>query len=505
MAQKRAMLAVLAGSSALGIALGLWWNSGRPRTTTTPKAGASTSDDSVLCGPQSLWTAALRLGQPVDWGRLLPAAGVTPEGTSLGGLKAAAEAVDLTATLRNFGWDDLRVFDGTAVLFVGQNHFVAVDPREPDPEATDSTPARIRVYDPDRPARWWTREELERSWNGAALVLSPRASSARSGLAWNTCFVDLGHLRSQEKAAYRFPYRNPTNRTIAVEVSGTSCGCTIPRLSATRLAPGEAGELVASVDVRNKRGRYTEKVQVTWTSPGEAPGRAELILAGGVLNNTVTSVEKIYFGEVLAGRVFRKTFFLHDPGDGSLEVRGTEIRRARSDEEIPGASATVRRVDRGSPLIGTEGRYPVREGDYSVDLTVPAGDDPNARVVEGLVVIQTSLKDDFSRLEVPFRAEVRPTVEAEPKALMVSGKSPGVQVVRVTLKSLDGQRPELAEAAVDPGAPIKFGAAESSGTAGLSVPVEFSANPTAGAVAEYVLRFTTKGGVSLKVPLIVVN
>lgn len=500
---KGAVIAVLALSSIVGVGLGRYVQSVARAPNAAPVA--SIPPTSILCGPQSLWAASLRMGEPVDWNRLLSAANVKADGTSFASLKSAADSIGLDSSIRRLRWDELRSLGGTAILFVGDNHFVAVDPREADPKATGPGTGQLRVYDPDRPARWWTREELEKSWDGATLTLSPKASASRDGLTWETCLVDLGHLRSQEKAEYHFPFRNPTSGPIAIEVAGTTCGCTIPRLSTSTLGPGEVGELFASVDVRNKRGRYTEKVQVTWTSAGSSGGRAELILAGGVLSNTITSVEKIHFGEVLPGRPLQKRFFLHDPGDGNLSVRRSEFHLDGTPGDIQEASAIVNRVDRGSPLIGVDGRYPVREGDYCVDVTIPIGTESNTRVLEGRVIFETSLEGALSRLEIPFHAEVRPSVEAEPKALMVSGRSEKVQVVRVTLTSLDGQRPDLVEATVDEGAPVKFGEPEPSGTAGLIVPVEVSPSPGSGKVAEYSLRFKTRTGVSLKVPLIIVQ
>lgn len=148
----------------------------------------------MMCGPISLSVALDRLGINSSSRDLAQQCDVTPKGVELRELKRVARGIaQVEARTERLSWDALRHIDGTAVLFVKGQHFVAVDPRE------QASGAAIRVYDEGKPALWMTEAELKEIWNGEALVVKRRSSSVKQvdgpRIEWDHCFVDNGVLK----------------------------------------------------------------------------------------------------------------------------------------------------------------------------------------------------------------------------------------------------------------------------------------------------------------------
>src|SRR4029078_11349034 len=134
----------------------------------------------------------------------------------------------ISARAQRLNWDELSRLDGTAVLFIEGNHYVAVDPRNTPRDMNQA--AAIRIYEPQKPAQWWTQDKLEAAWEGEALVLikqTPRVKETASGpcIVWDQCFVDQGILMDTPLAHYQFAFRNVGSSDLIIGDVKSSCGC----------------------------------------------------------------------------------------------------------------------------------------------------------------------------------------------------------------------------------------------------------------------------------------
>ncbi len=182
------------------------------RTSMASTPSLSMDSERLVCGPKSLCIAIRRLGVPVVDTRPLYEACENGKGVEFGVLETlTSQFPDIKVVgLQHISWEDLVNLDGTAVLFVNGNHFVAVDPRE-RPASSMSPGVQVRVYDPGHPARWYTRNKLEEIWKGEALILKKGTTKQlKSGpkINWDTCWVDTGFFTGDQTIECPFKLTN---------------------------------------------------------------------------------------------------------------------------------------------------------------------------------------------------------------------------------------------------------------------------------------------------------
>jgi hypothetical protein len=101
------------------------------------------------------------------------------------------------------------------------------------------------------------------------LVMSSRPVSA--GLTWSSTKVETAVKGGQESFETVFHFKNTGDKPVKVTSVQTSCGCTTATLAKTTYAPGEAGELKAEIDLRNRSGLQEKEVTVTTDDAPNAP------------------------------------------------------------------------------------------------------------------------------------------------------------------------------------------------------------------------------------------
>lgn len=125
----------------------------------------------VMCGPISLTIAIKQLDRPADVRNLAAYCKVTSLGVSMSDLQRAADSQrSMTAHIGPMNWDRLLKWNGTVVIHVGGNHFVAVDPRVRS-KHIDGTEL-VQVFNPGQPAEFWSREKLEDQLSETALFIT---------------------------------------------------------------------------------------------------------------------------------------------------------------------------------------------------------------------------------------------------------------------------------------------------------------------------------------------
>jgi hypothetical protein len=333
MAMKRVYLWTIVSGCVigLGVGLGLRMFKAQANAQLNPDRAAAIDPSDpkykeVMCGPASLSVALGRIGVnrlPVD---VASACKVTAAGVALTDLERDANATGLVnARPGRLSWDELSRLDGVAVLFVNGNHYIAVDPRQA--ADGDVEAGKLRVYEPDRPAQWWAREQLETIWRGEALVLTrqpARVDEAQGGpcIDWDECFVDQGVLRNTRHAHYRFSFRNAGTSELVIGEIQRSCGCSKHTVSQERLAPGQSAIIEAEVNLQGTEGYFHHYVTVQ-TNDAINP-MSVLTMAGGVPRARVVSSDWIRLEDLPQGGTASKKFYVADPG-----FNGAKIREAR--------------------------------------------------------------------------------------------------------------------------------------------------------------------------------
>jgi hypothetical protein len=471
------------------------------------RSAASPAPASVLCGPRSLWTATRRLGIPLEFHDLADVPADPERGTSLGDLKQRAARIGgLEARTCRLSWAELRRHRGTAILFIRDNHFVAADPRE-QAEASETPAERLRVYDPELAARWWTRGELEAVWQGAALILTPVAAAKRSGpcLEWDTCWLDTGFVHHTEVARGTFRFRNAGTEPLTVQLGHTSCGCANAKISAQTLAPGEEGFLQASVELFAKRGPFMESAAVKTNDPAAA--ETSVVLAGGVYNDGLGSTDKIYFGEMPQGRTALRRFFVQDPGEATLEVTEARVELTAPASAVakPPCTVSFSRVEHDSPLVGSAARFPVRPGDYAVEVELQVPEDYPPGKVAGTIAVTTNLPGKMAHLQVGLEALVIPDVEVSPRALLLAADEEKARSGKITLKSLSGKPLAVESVSVKGDLPLQLAPVQRLRPDAVVVAISCGSAAFKGHVGECRVVCALHGGRVVEVPVLVVR
>lgn len=391
----------------------------------------------VLCGPVSLATALGRVGVsrlPAD---IAAQCQVTSQGVALTDLERAAEGIaGIDACILNLNWDQLVRQRGVAVLFVNENHYLTVDPREPAPKAFKIP--LIRVYEPDRPAQWWPRDKLERIWNGQALTIARGTSSEESSngavIEWKESFVDLGVLRNTAVPKYRFSFRNSGTNVLSIESIRFSCGCMSHVQSKDRLAPGESAVLDVNVNLQGVEGYFQQQAAVR-TNDSANPVSV-LRMAGGVPRPRVLSSDVIRLEDLPRGGRITTEFYVADPGFSGATIR--EIRFLPSGELPSGVGCTCEmshdRIGANLPRVVATG-FRANTTDHVVRLSFHATPECKVDRFEGIVNVVLETDDGITRHQVVIAGAIVPDVRPFPRVALVTLNDHGIGSTEFQLQS----------------------------------------------------------------------
>ncbi|HEY3319899.1 MAG TPA: DUF1573 domain-containing protein [Planctomycetota bacterium] len=384
----------------------------------------------MLCGPYSLTMALWRLGVPASFRQLSSQCTVTSEGVLLTDLERVAKGIsEVQARAERFDWENLRRLDGTAVLFVNGNHFVAVDPRESGLQRNS-----VRIYEESKPARWLTRLELENVWHGETLSIRRVVSKAGGDapyIEWDSCLLDNGVQK--DHSHYCFSFRNVGRSDLVIGDIKKSCGCSAFKIASTRLGQGQASTIEADVDLRNSQGYFMHSLVVKTNDPTSP--LCVLRMAGGVLRTRVLSAQRVNLEDLPQGSKLEKEFYVSDPGFEGFQVRHatfvaspnlTIFRHLRCSVSCSGVGDAVHR-------IGSEAGYKVAPEDYIIRLLVEADNDCPVGELRGEVNVVLSAAGSVSTHKVAVNGSIIADIHAVPGIALVTlnGRGEGTAIVRL--------------------------------------------------------------------------
>ncbi|MGI5872362.1 MAG: DUF1573 domain-containing protein [Bacillota bacterium] len=78
---------------------------------------------------------------------------------------------------------------------------------------------------------------------------------------------DFGQVKGEEVLGYAFIIKNTGSGELEITSVTQSCRCIKTKLAKTVLAPGEITELIVRIDVKKKKGKFTDFIMVSSNDP----------------------------------------------------------------------------------------------------------------------------------------------------------------------------------------------------------------------------------------------
>ena len=102
------------------------------------------------------------------------------------------------------------------------------------------------------------------------------STGAQAQLAWEKTELELNPPPSADSAVATFKYENKGAKPINIKAVRTSCGCTTAALAKNDVAPGEKGEIVATLKTGDRTGLQQKTVTVETDDPQHPQTRETL-------------------------------------------------------------------------------------------------------------------------------------------------------------------------------------------------------------------------------------
>jgi uncharacterized protein DUF1573 len=93
------------------------------------------------------------------------------------------------------------------------------------------------------------------------------STAAQAQLTWEKTEVELNPPPGAASAVATFKYENKTDKPVNIKGVRTSCGCTTAALKKNDVAPGEKGEIVATLNTGDRVGQQVKTVTVETDDP----------------------------------------------------------------------------------------------------------------------------------------------------------------------------------------------------------------------------------------------
>ena len=287
-----------------------------------PLARAETSTcggSDALCGPKSLLAVCRNLGVQAVLDELMGLSGFGKKtGTTMLGLKRAAEAKGLHAVGMKIGLTELSALAVPAIAQLWDNHFVVVENSE--------NANQFKITDPPHEPQLIPHEDFGKAYSGFALLIAkdeslfPKPEESGPDLRFDAYTFDFGFLEEGKQVGHTFAYENKGSEEVVLSKVDTSCGCTQAFLSEEKhIPPGGKGELVVGFDGTGRQGGQSETVYVHSNDPISPIVQLTI---GGVVKpiRLAISARSLHFGTVKRRDGAKREIVIRDPGDGSLAV-----------------------------------------------------------------------------------------------------------------------------------------------------------------------------------------
>jgi hypothetical protein len=393
------------------------------------------------------------LGIQIDRRQLLEVCPPSAAGVSMASLADAAKKFGLDAKGYKMTWEKLTELNSPAVLYVNTNHFVAVSPSQ---YASEDHPNSIRVFDAAKAPEWRSREEFEKSWSGAALVIAKSSRRKRIKgpvLMFDSLIHDLGDVQVplNKKFNLQLHFANAGKETLTIGNIKTSCGCTKVSAPPKTLEPGGKGTIDVAVDLDDVRGPFNHTVAVE-TNDKLTP-LTEVVISGRAYNTLITTRKELLFNAISRAGQSSKSLLLRDPGNGSLKdsITGVSI----SPKSLSNKESAIHMKSSVIPYDpNTHPQFQGQENDLVIDVEVTVSDSAPIGDFDGIIEIVTTVPGN-KRVQIPIRGIVVSCISAKPAALFIADRKGESISKTVTLESRTGRPLDLKDISLSGTLPIK--------------------------------------------------
>ena len=271
-----------------------------------------------LCGPNALLMIVEEMGATGDLSEIKALSMYSADsGTSLSGLKRAAEAKGLRAVGMKISADELCTLTCPAITHLWGDHFVVV-------EAGGSSV--LKVTDPPAEQMLVPVKDFQARYSGFALLVAkdesafPKSEPKGPDLRADAYIYDFGFIEQGEQAGHVFTLENKGVENLVLSKVETTCSCTQAFLpKETTIPPGAKCEMTVGFDSTGREGGQSQIVYIHSNDPISPVVQLRI---GGVIKpvRLPMSARSLQFGTVRKRQGATKEFSVRDPGDNSLAV-----------------------------------------------------------------------------------------------------------------------------------------------------------------------------------------
>ncbi|MCE5231210.1 DUF1573 domain-containing protein [bacterium] len=354
------------------------------------------------CGPISLRIAAARLGKALDLTDLINACELTEKGASMFRLKQVAEMYGLQAEGVKLTWSDLVKLNTPVIIYVNNNHYCCVDPRERNPR----NHKEVRMYRPGMASEWISKNDISTYWHGESLVIRRKEMAQAKKvprLEFDTLLMDFGSTESCEMLRARFPFRNAGRAPLMINRIKKSCGCTSATASKPVLNPGEMAEITVLLSALGRAGYQNLSVYVESNDPISTT--TELQYTGFINEKVHISKSILDYGDVYPGQTISQDIEVTErDGKHDLMIEGTEIKYEQIAKKEYTPVTEIKYVPEGKMKETVDLSWPAKRSIVSIDNTP----------IKYRVMIKTAIPDNEPYGPIRGTLEIATKVRGNP-------------------------------------------------------------------------------------------
>ncbi len=388
--------------------------------------GCGGSRGDRLCGPKSLFQVCTQLGVATDLEELTRLAETDENGTTMAGLRKAAQQKGLQAVGLKISLSELARCPEPAICLLWGDHFVVA--RSDGAEVIAVTDPSAKEGEQGLPL-----EDFKASYSGFALLLSKRTIAPPGlnapvpdlRLGEYTC--DLGTLDEGGKIEKMISLRNAGEQELTISQVRATCSCIEVGQVTKSIPPGGSGSISFGYDATDQRGPQAKALYIESNDP-VSPVVQVQVTAGIKPANLLASTRRIELGEVNTARGATREMYIKDPGDGSLDIR-----------EVLSDSPLVK--------VTLAGAAPPEYQHLGVVFPVRVTLRPGAPVgpfAASITIVSNHPKEP--RLRIPVVAKIRGEVEVNPEKLFLGIVKKGQSASRsVTVSTASARKLSLTD------------------------------------------------------------
>lgn len=130
---------------------------------------------------------------------------------------------------------------------------------------------------------------------------------------------NFGKILQGDQVEYVFRFRNTGDQVLQVGNVRSSCGCTAALLSATRIAPGDMGELRTTFDSTRFKGGIHKTVTIDTNDPQQS--QVSFALSGDVKAELLIEPERVNWGKVKKDASLTATVKITNQGSKTVTLK----------------------------------------------------------------------------------------------------------------------------------------------------------------------------------------